>query len=62
LFNVPNATSIQVNGVMWGSLLAPRAAVTTTNVQVRGNVIARSYTQNGDVLDWSRRFLGTFPW
>lgn len=62
LFNFPNATAVQIDGVLWGSLLAPQAAVTTNNAQIRGNVIARAYTQNGEVLDWNRRFQGVLPW
>lgn len=63
LWNFPNAASVTVTGrPLWGTLVAPGADVTADNVDMRGNVIAREYTQDGKVVDWDRRFLGRFPW
>ena len=61
LWNFPNATSVVFDGPVWGSVLAPDAAV-TANGDLRGNVIAASFTSTAGSLDWDRRFYGVFPW
>jgi choice-of-anchor A domain-containing protein len=63
LWNFPNATSVAVEGrPLWGTIVAPGSHVTVDNVDLRGNVIAREYTQDRNLIDWDRRYLGTFPW
>lgn len=43
IYNFPNATKVSISGVdLRGSVLAPNAAVTFTNGQIHGNVIAKS--------------------
>jgi choice-of-anchor A domain-containing protein len=62
LWNFPNASSITVSAnPVWGTLVAPGSHV-IADVDMRGNVIARQYTQDGKVIDWQRRYLGRFPW
>lgn len=61
LWNFPNATSITFNGPLWGSLLAPGAAV-RLNGDMRGNVIADSLVVASGSLDWDRRYYGVLPW
>jgi choice-of-anchor A domain-containing protein len=52
IWNFPNATSIDVSGLVSGTLLAPSAAV-TLNAEVRGALIADSVT-GGYAVKWDQ--------
>lgn len=51
IWNFPNATAVTVNGLLGGSLYAPRAQV-TMNGEVRGSVIANSLA-GGNEVKWA---------
>ncbi|MEZ5217412.1 MAG: choice-of-anchor A family protein [Ilumatobacteraceae bacterium] len=61
MWNFPNATSITLNGPMWGTIFAPFADV-TAHSDLRGNVVAQTLTVTGGSMDWDRRYTGIFPW
>jgi choice-of-anchor A domain-containing protein len=54
IWNFPDAATVTFSGALWGSLYAPRSAVTLTS-DVRGVVIARSVVAAGGVSDWNAR-------
>ncbi len=47
LFNLPGATSVTMNGSVFGSVLAPNAAVTFNNGQLNGTLVAASFSGPG---------------
>lgn len=53
IWNFVDATSIAVNTAVYGSILAPKAAI-TGNSPINGSVVARLFQSNGEV------HLGTF--
>jgi choice-of-anchor A domain-containing protein len=60
LYNFAQATSLTLNGLgVEGSILAPRAALTATNGQINGNVIAASFS--GGTAIYDPLFTGCLP-
>lgn len=47
LWNFPNATSVSVDTSIIGSVLAPNAALTMTNLEVKGDVVAKTFSLSG---------------
>lgn len=56
LFNFYEAKTLDINAVLYGSILAPTADITTTWGLIEGQVIANSWTGNAQVND--RSFVG----
>lgn len=52
IYNFPNATTLKVSGVnIKGSILAPKAALSFSNGQVHGNIIAASFINASSLID-----------
>lgn len=54
IWNFPNATSVNITGVLWGSLYAPNSAV-QLGADIRGIVIAKNIQANPQATDWNQR-------
>jgi choice-of-anchor A domain-containing protein len=63
IWNFYNATTLNLSGnVLEGSVLAPLADVTKAVNNIEGQVIAKSYTQNGSGETHVATFEGIYLW
>lgn len=61
LWNFHGVHTVNINGGVWGTVFATDAHVNATG-NIQGNLVARSFTHSGGVVNEARAFAGQVRW